>query len=168
LAQLSWASYEWARNPYVILVTIYFFAPYFTTTVVGDPIRGQALWGYVNGVAGFIIAILGPIAVAIPDKGGVRKPWLLAFTLTLAASAFCLWFAVPNMSDNGIWIVLAIVFVASASFELTAVFHNSMLPSVVPESRLGLISGLGLALGNGARVFFVCLYALCLCLTGRG
>ncbi|MGZ5933791.1 MAG: hypothetical protein ACXWLV_03680, partial [Rhizomicrobium sp.] len=44
LGQISWAMFEWARIPYVLLVTIYLFAPYFTTTVVGDPVKGQQLW----------------------------------------------------------------------------------------------------------------------------
>ena len=52
LGQWSWAIFEWARNPYVILITIYIFAPYFTSTVVGDPVRGQALWGRINGYGG--------------------------------------------------------------------------------------------------------------------
>ena len=42
--QLGWALFEWARNPYVILITIYIFSPYFSSTVVGDPVRGQAIW----------------------------------------------------------------------------------------------------------------------------
>src|SRR5205085_1597447 len=41
IGQVSWATYEGARNPYVLLVTIYIFAPYFTRFVVGDPVRGQ-------------------------------------------------------------------------------------------------------------------------------
>ena len=54
----SWAVFEWARNPYVILVTIYIFAPYFSTTVVGDPVEGQGLLGYTNAVSGFMIALM--------------------------------------------------------------------------------------------------------------
>ena len=29
LGQVSWALFEWARNPYYILVVIYIFGPYF-------------------------------------------------------------------------------------------------------------------------------------------
>jgi len=43
LGYRSWAVFEGARNPYVILVTIYIFAPYFSTTIVGDPVKGQGL-----------------------------------------------------------------------------------------------------------------------------
>ncbi len=37
LGAISWSLFEGARNPYVILVTIYIFAPYIAATVVGDP-----------------------------------------------------------------------------------------------------------------------------------
>ncbi len=43
IGQWSWATYEGARNPYVLLVTIYLFGPYFTNHVVGDPVRGQEI-----------------------------------------------------------------------------------------------------------------------------
>src|ERR1700678_2367995 len=36
LGQVSWAVFEWARNPYVLLITIYLFSPYFARFVVGD------------------------------------------------------------------------------------------------------------------------------------
>ena len=52
LGQVSWALFEWARNPYYILVVIYIFGPYFSTEVIGDPVRGQETWGYINGFAG--------------------------------------------------------------------------------------------------------------------
>ena len=65
LGQWSWALFEWARNPYVILVTIYLFAPYFTTHVVGDPVQGQIVWGATA-------MILGEFACLFDD--GHRPP----------------------------------------------------------------------------------------------
>src|SRR5580704_13061013 len=56
IGQASWALYEWARNPYYILVIIYIFSPYFTNVVVGDPVRGQVVWGYIISVSGFLLA----------------------------------------------------------------------------------------------------------------
>jgi hypothetical protein len=66
LGQWSWALIEWARNPYYILIVIYIFGPYFSQEIVGDPIRGQAIWGYVNGFAG-----AWPGGTAAPDPGPV-------------------------------------------------------------------------------------------------
>ena len=47
LGQVSWALFEWARNPYYILIMIYIFGPYFTNDVIGDPVLGQEIWGYI-------------------------------------------------------------------------------------------------------------------------
>jgi UMF1 family MFS transporter len=146
--QLSWAVFEWARNPYVILITIYIFAPYFSTHVVGDPVRGQAIWGQINGIAGFVIACLGPLLGAIADNGGRRKPWIAAFVAIMATATFFMWFALPMDAGIGILGAAALVIIANVAFEFSAVFHNSMLPYVAPQSRLAGLSGLGLALGN--------------------
>ncbi|MET0337599.1 MAG: MFS transporter, partial [Caulobacter sp.] len=35
---LSWALFQGARDPYVILITIYIFSPYFANVMVGDPV----------------------------------------------------------------------------------------------------------------------------------
>ena len=77
--QVSWALFEWARNPYYILIVIYIFGPYFTNQVIADPVRGQAIWGYINGFAGAVTAALAPFLGAIADKVGRRKPWIGAF-----------------------------------------------------------------------------------------
>lgn len=146
--QISWAIFEWARNPYVLLVTIYVFSPYFSNEVVGDPVRGQAIWGYINGVAGAAIAILAPFLGAIADLGGARKPWILAFTAIMVPAMAVLWFALPGDGGIGILGVAVAIIVISIAYEFSAVFHNSMLPSIAPHRRIGFLSGLGLALGN--------------------
>jgi len=156
LGQWSWAVFEWARNPYVILITIYIFAPYFTSTVVGDPVRGQALWGRINGFGGLVIAVLSPILGAIADSGGRRKPWLMAWICVMAPTSFCLWFALPG-AEGGLSIAWIAVFLVanSVAFEFSAVFHNAMLPSIAPHERVGFLSGLGLALGNAGSLLIL-------------
>jgi UMF1 family MFS transporter len=155
LGQWSWAIFEWARNPYVILITIYIFAPYFTSTVVGDPVRGQALWGRINGYGGLVIALLSPILGAIADSGGRRKPWIAAWIAVMAPTSFCLWWALPGGAGLSIaWIAFFLI-ANSVAFEFTAVFHNAMLPSIAPRERVGFLSGLGLALGNAGSLLIL-------------
>lgn len=146
--QIAWAVFEWARNPYVLLITIYVFSPYFSTTVVGDPVQGQAIWGYINGIAGAAIAILAPFLGAIADLGGTRKPWIAAFTAIMVPAMVLLWFALPDNGGIGVMGVALSIIVITIAYEFSAVFHNSMLPSIAPHSRIGFLSGLGLALGN--------------------
>ncbi|MEY2883183.1 MAG: hypothetical protein RL490_907, partial [Pseudomonadota bacterium] len=39
----AWALAQAARDPFVILITIYIFTPYYVTRVIGDPVAGQTL-----------------------------------------------------------------------------------------------------------------------------
>lgn len=154
--QWGWALFEWARNPYVLLITIYVFSPYFTSVVVGDPVRGQAIWGNINGIAGFVIACLGPVLGAIADTGGRRKPWIVFFIAIMVPAIYALWWAMPGEGGLSILAIAALVVLIAVAFEFSAVFHNSMLPAVAPHERIGFLSGLGLALGNAGGLIILC------------
>ena len=93
LGQFSWALFEWARNPYYILIVIYIFGPYFSTHVIGDPVRGQEIWGYINGFAGAVTACLAPFLGAVADKVGRRKPWIGCFIAMMVPAILLLWLA---------------------------------------------------------------------------
>ena len=167
LGQLSWAVFEWARNPYVLLVTIYLFAPYFSRVVVGDPVRGQALWGAIAAVAGLTVAALAPWLGAIADAGGRRKPWIGFYVVILATASLLMWFARPHASVWGLVFVGALVVLANTSFEFTQVFHNSLLPTIAPPRRIAMLSGLGLALTNAAGVLLLVIMLICFALPGK-
>src|SRR5580658_417759 len=102
LGQISWAVFEWARIPYVLLVTIYLFAPYFTTQVVGDPVKGQELWAAFSSYGGFAVAVAAPFLGAVADVGGRRKPWIAVYTVLMAGAMFLMWTAAPHASWGGI------------------------------------------------------------------
>jgi UMF1 family MFS transporter len=165
---VSWALFEWARNPYYILIVIYIFGPYFSTQVIGDPVRGQEIWGYINGFAGFVTACLAPFLGAIADKVGRRKPWIAAFIVMMVPAILLLWMAVPGQAGFGILTLAVALAVAGTGFAFTEVFHNAMLPSVVPYQRLGTVSGWGLALGNGGALFILAAMLYCFALPASG
>jgi len=155
LGQFSWALFEWARNPYYILIVIYIFGPYFSTVVITDPVRGQEVWGYINGFAGAVTASLAPFLGAIADKVGRRKPWMAAFILMMVPAIILLWFATPGGGGPGILLVAIALAIAGTGSAFSEVFHNAMLPSVASRGRLGSLSGLGLALGNGGALIIL-------------
>jgi UMF1 family MFS transporter len=166
LAQWSWALFEAGRIPYVLLITIYIFAPYFTTQIVGDPVHGQSLLNAVNSLAGFLIFLLAPPIGAIADSGLQRKPWIVVFLFIMAPAIFVLWWAHPNDGGIGIWGVLTIMLVASVSLELSGMFHNAMLAGLAPHEKLGGLSGLGLSLGNASGVLLLVMMLVCFSLPG--
>jgi UMF1 family MFS transporter len=147
LGRFSWALFDWANQPYFTLITTFIFAPYFAVTVVGDPVRGQALWGYTQSAAGVTIALLAPVLGAVADAGGARKPWIAAFALLCAVASAGLWLALPAAPPGLLLAVMALVVLGSLGAEFSFVFYNAMLPDLVPPGRVGGLSGLGWGCG---------------------
>jgi UMF1 family MFS transporter len=147
-ARNSWALFEWARNPYILLITIYIFAPYFSRDIVGDPVRGQALWGDIISYAGLCVAVFAPCLGAIAEVGGRRKPWVAFFAAILFVSTALLWYATPDGRTLSVWQIGVLVALGNVAYDFSLVFHGAMLPTLAPPSRIGRLSGLGYGLGN--------------------
>jgi len=154
---LCWALFEWARNPYVLVITIYIYATYFTRDIIGDPVRGQALWAAIQGYAGIGIAVLAPFLGAVADAGGRRKPWLAIFGILLALSTAALWFGKPGGAGIGLAGVATAVAISNIAYDGSLVFHGAMLPLLAPAQRIGRWSGVGYALGNVAGILLLIL-----------
>jgi UMF1 family MFS transporter len=146
-ALVSWVLFDWAAQPYYTLVLTFLFAPYFANAVAPNPAEGQALWGYAAAAAGILIALGSPFLGAVADGGGRRKPWIALFSAVLVASLAALWLAVPGADNATLALVLAAFVAATAMAEFTTVFTNSIMPSLVPPSQLGRLSGTGWAVG---------------------
>ena len=152
IGRISWAVFESGRNPYVPVITIFVYATYFSREIVGDPIRGQALWAAIQGYAGLVVAVLAPFLGAMADAGGRRKPWIAFFGVLLGLATASLWFGRPGGEGLGLFGIGAVVALCHLSYDGSIVFHSAMLPSLVPVQRIGRWSGLGYALANLAGI----------------
>ena len=148
----SWTLGQCARDPLYIMVIIYIFFPYFSNIVVGDPVRGQTLIGYLNASAGAFMALTIPFMGAIADKIGRRKPWIVTSHAALAAVAILLWWILPAGAGLGIGVGFALLLVLLIAFGYAEVFHNAMLPSVTPSDKAGVVSGLAFSVGNMSAI----------------
>jgi len=144
-ALIGWAMFDWANSPVSILIITFVFSVYFSRQIVGDPVQGQALWGYAVGISGLTVAIFSPVLGAIADAAGRRKPWILAFTIAAILGAFMLWFAKPSR-DYIVW-AMAWSILAKIGFEFGVVFNNAMLPDLAASHRIGRWSGWAWGLG---------------------
>ncbi len=171
----AWAVFEWARNPYYILIVIYIFAPYFAGQIIGADVRasgildglspeeaqrtlnarGQTAIAAVTKGAGFVGAFTAPFLGAALDRGGRRKPVLAVFLGLIALMSWMLWYAIPGedgLSTRTVMIALMIAYVCYTYSEVT---HNSMLAVSGSQRSLPSISGLGLGLGNLAATLMM-------------
>jgi UMF1 family MFS transporter len=146
LAIAGWVLFDWACQPFFTLITTFIYAPYFASAVVGDPVRGQSLWGFATAAAGLVIALCSPALGAVADATGRQKPWITAFGVLLVIGCCALWFGRPGDAAT-IPIVLIAFAIGTIGVEFATVFNNAMMPRLVPASRLGWLSGLGWATG---------------------
>ncbi len=167
-AGFSWALFEFARNPYFMLVVTYVIPPYFAAYIVGDPVLGQASVSEATFWAGLIGAITAPILGAMMDRGGARKPLMLVFVLMIATSGASLWFAQggtidankvfhPPTAGLGVAGTMAFLVLGFVGYTYSEMMHNAMLRSAGAPGSLSRISGAGIGLGQLSSA---------LCLTG--
>lgn len=144
----AWSLFEGARNPYIVLVVIYVFMPYFSSTVVGDPVRGQQAVATYGEWAGVIVALTAPVLGASIDRIGPRKPLLLVVVAAMTPLIASLWFARPGGQGLSVGAVIVIAAAINVLFAWSEVLHNSMLVRAAGLRHAHAASGLALALGN--------------------
>jgi len=159
LGRIGWVLYDAGGSPYWTLINVFLFSAYFTTKVVGDPEKGAALWSFVSAAASLVLVLGGPVAGAIADAGGRRKPWLAACTLLGVPCMAGLWFATPAVGP-GLPLVIGCLLGSFIAFEYSQIFASAMLANVAPKSRVGFYSGLGYSVGNLTAVALLLFYLL--------
>ena len=148
----AWASFQGGRDPFIALVTIYVFVPYLVTSVIGDPVRGQALVASGAKYGGWVVALTAPLLGAVVDRMGPRKPWLAGVVAIMLPLMIVLWWAKPDGAGLGVSATIAILAALAVLFAWTQTLHNALLVPAAGLRRAGTASGLGLAIGNMGSV----------------
>ncbi len=148
---LSWILHQGSRDPYVILVTIYIFAPYFSRVLIGDPVRGQAAVAEIATTYGLMTAATAPLLGASIEAYGPRKPFLLGVLAIMIPLLLALWWAMPA---GGLPIVLVGAFLTliGIAYNWGDVLSNSLLARASGPGQEPVLSGLGYALANALSV----------------
>ena len=167
LGALAWSLFEGARNPYVILVTIYIFMPYFASVVVGDPVKGQEAVAAYGQYSGWIVMVTAPFLGAAIDKLGRRKGWLGLVTGIMIPLMAVLWFSTPDHKWLSVNEVIAIATVIGVLFSYSEVLHNSLLVNAAGLGAAHKASALALALGNAFSVIALGFTAWAFALPGK-
>ena len=165
-AAWSWALFQGARDPYVVLVTIYVFAPYFVRDVVGDPVQGQILVAAAAKYAGWLVLLTVPLLGAAVDRMGPRKPWLAATVVLMVPIIAALWWVTPGgmIGPTG---ALAIFAVMGVLLAYSDTLHNALLLPAAGMARAGAASGAALALVNFLSVTLLAFVVWAFALPGK-
>lgn len=168
---VSWAVFEGARDPYVILITIYIFMPYVASVMVGyphsDAVKGQEVISRWSQYSGWITMATAPFLGASIDQLGRRKGWLALIVALMAPLMFSLWWAKPDGSGMPLITVMLATTVIGILFAYTEVLHNSLLVRAAGMGGAHKASSLALALGNAFALVLLAFSAWAFVLPGR-
>ncbi|VAW12906.1 Uncharacterized MFS-type transporter [hydrothermal vent metagenome] len=144
-ARAAWALFDWAAQPWFTLVTTFIFAPYFAAALTGDPVRGQALWGYLQAGVAITVAFAAPWLGARMDRAGHLGPPVALASLAYVLGVAMLWFARPG--EAGLILAMVAIFVAAIGVEFATIITNVLLPRLAGGNDVGRLSGSAWALG---------------------
>ena len=146
---LSWCLYDFGNSAYSAVIVTAVFAPYYTTTIVGNETGlGDLWWGRAISLSMLFVAVTSPYLGGLADMGGLRKPlWIIYTWLSILMVVSFIWLE-PGM----ILIGFMMLTLANIGMEGGLVFYNAYLPQIAPPSRQGRVSGWGFAVGYAGSI----------------
>jgi len=143
---LAWAVYDFAYSLFTFLLVVRFFPAW----IIDD--HGRPDW-YVSvtqvTVVVFVLLVM-PLAGALADQLGRRKPFLIAFSL-VSASACATLSILPV--DGSVLPALVVAAIAVAFAQLAFAQYDPLLADVAEPESYGRVSGLAVALGFAGIIF---------------
>jgi len=157
---IAWAFYDFANSGYTTVVQTTIFSTYFVGVVAGSaagvaPGLATLLWSLSVGFANFIVMLSGPVVGAIADVKACKKRFLLWSSIGCIVTTALLALVGPGDYPLGMALVMLSVVMFAYGENLVAAF----LPELVPEEKMGRLSGYGWGLGyvGGLLTLLLCL-----------
>ncbi len=154
---LAWALWDWGSAAFNAVLVTFIFSVYLTDSV-GQTINTDftpAQWyGWAMGIAGVAIALITPVMGQRSDLRGSRKRAVGTWTYITVALMASL-FLVRNDDQLYFWLGLAIMGLASITFEFAEVNYFAQLRQVSTEENVGRVSGFGWAMGYFGGIFLL-------------
>jgi UMF1 family MFS transporter len=151
-APLAWALYDFAYSAFAFLLAVRFLPAW----IINDLERPDWYVSVTQVVVVLFVLVAMPLAGALADQAGRRKPFLLGFTLLSAGTCMSLSALPVKGSVLG---VLALAGIAVAFSQLAFAQYDPLLADVAPPARRGRVSGLAVALGFAGVIFALAVVA---------
>jgi UMF1 family MFS transporter len=153
---VAWVLYDFANSAFAAIVLATIYPAYYANLVVGNAEgRGDFWWGLAVSTSMVLVALTSPLFGGIADHAGVRKRFLVWFSLVSVAATALLATVGPGDVIGGFTLAVA----GMVTFEAAFVYYNSYLPRIAPPQALGRVSAAGFAVGYaGSLVAFLAAY----------
>ncbi|WP_435246061.1 MFS transporter [Streptomyces sp. NRRL F-5630] len=156
--QRGWYFYDWACSVYSTSVLTVFLGPYLTEVAksaadadgyvhpLGLPVRAGSFFAYSVSLSVVVSVLVMPLAGALADRTGRKKPLLgAAAYLGATATAGMFFLGGDRYLLGGVLLV-----VANASIAVSTVVYNAFLPQIAAPEERDAVSSRGWAFGYAA------------------
>jgi UMF1 family MFS transporter len=153
--QHGWYAYDWANSVFSTSVLTVFLGPWLTKVTeaaadadgfvhpLGIPVRAGSYYAYAVSLSVLLSVLVMPLAGAIADRGGRKKP-ILAGSAYLGAAATTAMF---SLGGQRYLLGGALLVVANVSFAVSIVVYNAYLPQIAAPGERDAVSSRGWAVG---------------------
>ncbi|WP_329276584.1 MFS transporter [Streptomyces sp. NBC_00691] len=160
--QRGWYFYDFACSVYSTSVITVFLGPYLTSVAraasdaegyvhpLGIPVRAGSLFAYAVSASLVVAILVMPLAGAVADRTGRKKPLLAAAAYLGATATAGMFFLAGDRYLLGTFLLI----VANASLSVSMVLYNAYLPQIAEPDERDAVSSRGWAFGytSGALV----------------
>lgn len=140
----GWSLYDLANTVYSMVIVSLIINQYIL--IIGQTnglsyATSEFIYDTVVMVMQIIIAIGMPIAGALSDVAGRRKPFVIVLTgvILIFASLLGIW--------HSMWLVLLLYVIANMAYQWSLAFYDAMLPFIAAPKHAGKVGGFGVAFG---------------------
>ncbi|MFE2286669.1 MFS transporter [Streptomyces sp. NPDC059443] len=163
--QHGWYFYDFACSVYSTSVLTVFLGPYLTAVAkaaadadgyvhpLGIPVRAGSYFAYSVSVSVIVAVLIMPLAGALADRSGRKKPLLAAAAYTGAAATAGMFL----LGGDRYLLGGLLLIVANASLAVSMVLYNAYLPQISTPDERDTVSSRGWAFGYTSGAFVLVL-----------
>ncbi|WP_371614875.1 MFS transporter [Streptomyces sp. NBC_00454] len=163
--QHGWYFYDFACSVYSTSVLTVFLGPYLTAVAkaaadadgyvhpLGIPVRAGSYFAYSVSASVILAVLIMPLAGAIADRSGRKKPLLAAAAYTGAAATTGMFL----LGGDRYLLGGLLLIVANASLSVSMVLYNAYLPQISTPDERDTVSSRGWAFGYTSGAFVLVL-----------
>ncbi|MFF5706445.1 MFS transporter [Streptomyces sp. NPDC012794] len=156
--QRGWYFYDFAVSVYSASVLTVFLGPYLTSVAkaaadaggyvypLGVPVRAGSFFAYSVSASVILAVLVMPLAGAVADRTGRKKPLLAVAAYTGATATAAMFF----LGGERYLLGGLLLIVANASLSVSMVLYNAYLPQISTPDERDAVSSRGWAFGYTA------------------
>lgn len=153
--QRGWYFYDWANSVFQTSVITVFLGPYLTDVAenaadadgyvypLGIPVSAGSYFAYAISASVLLSVLVMPLAAAIADRTGRKKPLMGAFAYLGAAATTGMFF----LHGDRYLLGGALLVVANVAYAAAVVLYHAFLPQIAEPHERDAVSSRGWAFG---------------------